>query len=81
MMRIIAIFVIFFDFKGCPFQTLILALRNSFNKLLQFSNGYTNKIRINQEQNLPEQEIESLLNNFPYPIIMFHWNESHLWAL
>ena len=38
---------------------------------LQFSDGYTNKICTNQEQNLPEQEIESLLKFFSFLVIMF----------
>ena len=39
----IAIFMIFFDFNGCPFQTLVFALRNSFYIPYMFSDEHAKR--------------------------------------
>ena len=43
MMITIAIFMIFFDFNGCQFQTLMLALQNSFYMPYMFSDEHTKR--------------------------------------
>jgi hypothetical protein len=39
----IAIFMIFFDFNGCPFQTLMFAMLNSYYMPYMFSDEHTKR--------------------------------------
>jgi len=57
MMTTIAVFMIFFDFNGCPFQTLMFALRNSFYMPFMLSDERT-KIRPHLLSKIHNYEIQ-----------------------
>jgi len=53
----IAIFMIFFEFNGCPFQTLVFTRLNSFYMPYIFSNEHT-KIRPHLVSQIHNYEIQ-----------------------